>query len=102
MKTYSNLKRLAVVSSFALLVSTCPMFAQNDTNSSQSSAGQSSKSLDSYGAQTTGRSNYSGTAMNEPAGADNTGAANWSWFGLLGLLGLFGLKRPQDVRNVRT
>jgi hypothetical protein len=108
MKTYSNLKRLAIVSSFALLASTCPTFAQNDANTASSSAQSNRSSLNSSSssAQTTPSlmaertNNYNnGATVNEPAGADNTGASNWSWFGLLGLLGLFGLKRTHDVRD---
>ncbi len=89
-----KIKRLAVASSFALLVSAAPAFAQNtiDTDPSRSASE----------AQLRQSSPSDGAIMNEPSGADNT--KNWSWIGLFGLAGLFGLKRHNDVRdeNYRT
>jgi hypothetical protein len=96
-------KRLAAISSVALLAVASPVFAQTSGAPDASQQGRDAQSQRSSGPPANQSDQYTGIEMDEPAGAE-LGQNNWGWVGLFGLAGLFGLKRHRDTydRDQRT
>jgi hypothetical protein len=80
MKT-TSLKYMASILGLSAMAVTSPLLAQSQNGYSRDSSASTQ------------------TQMNEPAGAQNHKARNWSWLGLIGLIGLLGLRKHHEIRN---